>query len=129
MTQINIKKEEESAINAKEMVMQYIEAINRKDFKSVRRYVSDSVSYVGPVNEFHKAETYLKYLEHIHLPRLEIKKIFPDADDVCEFHEVNFDTQYAPLLMCMWFHVDNGKISSIRIVFDPRPFLQEQRAR
>ena len=129
MTQINIEKEKESAINAKELVMQYIEAINRKDFKSVRSYVSDNVSYVGPVNEFHKAETYLKYLEHIDLPRLEIKKIFTDGDDVCEFHEVNFDTQSAPLLVCMWFHVDDGKISSIRIVFDPRPFLREQRTR
>ena len=76
---------------------------------------------------FIKAETYLKYLEHIDLPRLEIKKIFADGDDVCEFHEVNFDTQSPPLLVCMWFHVDDGKISSIRIVFDPRPFLREQR--
>lgn len=54
MTQVNIEKEKESAINAKELVMQYIEAINRKDFKSVRSYVSDNVSYVGPVNELHK---------------------------------------------------------------------------
>jgi hypothetical protein len=128
MTQINIEKEKESSINAKEVVMEYIEAVNRKDFKSARSYVSDSVSYVGSMNKFDKAEPYLKYLEHLDL-YLDIKKVFVDGDDVCEFHEIHLDTQPEPLLVCMWFHVDGGKISSIRIVFDPRPFIQEKRAR
>lgn len=131
MTQINIEKEKESAINAKEVVTKYIEAVNRKDFKSARSYVSDNISYVGPINSFDKAETYLKYLEHLvkNGLRLDVKKVFADDDDVCEFHEVNVDTQPEPLLVCMWFHVDDRKISSIRIVFDPRPFLQEKPAR
>lgn len=96
--------------------------INKKNLRGP----SDLMS---PVNEFHEAEAYLKYLGHIHLPILEIKKTFVYGDDVSEFHEVNFDTQSAPLLVCMWFHVDDGKISSNKIVFDPRPFLREQRAR
>lgn len=131
MIQINIEKERESAINAKEVVMEYIEAVNRNDFKSARSYVSDNISYAGPINSFDKAETYLKYLEHLVMNglRLDVKKVFADGDDVCEFHEVNLDTLPEPLLVCMWFHVDDGKISWIKIVFDPRPFLQEQRAR
>jgi ketosteroid isomerase-like protein len=127
----NLRKVNESVINAKELVMEYLAAVNRKDFKSARSYVSDNVSYVGHtgMGSFDKAEPYLKYLEHLDLPRLEIIKVFADGDDVCEFHEVNVDTLPAPLLVCMWFHVDDGKISSIRIVFDPRPYLQEKRAR
>ena len=123
----NLQQVNESAINAKELVMEYIAAVNRKDFKSARSYVSDNVSYMGPINEFHKAEPYLKYLEHLDI-QLHVKKVFADGDDVCEFHEVNVDTLPAPLLVCMWFHVDDGKISSIRIVFDPRPYLQEKQA-
>lgn len=127
----NVQKVNESVINAKELIMEYLAAVNRKDFKSARSYVSDNVSYVGPtgMGSFDKADPYLKYLEHLDLPRLEIIKVFWDGDDVCEFHEVNVDTLPAPLLVCMWFHVDDGKISSIRIVFDPRPYLQEKRAR
>jgi predicted ester cyclase len=117
----------ESTINAKEVVMEYLEAANRKDWKSARSYVNDNVSYVGPLNSFDKAEPYLKYFEHLDLPKMDIKKVFVDGNDVCEFHEVNVDTQPEPLLVCMWFHVDDGKIGSIRIVFDPRPFLPKGR--
>lgn len=128
MTTINIEKEKESAISAKEVVMEYIAAVNRKDFKSARTYLSDNVFYRGPagMGRFDKAEPYLKYLEHLDL-YLDIKKVFVDGNDVCEFHEpkgkVN-NTQPEPLLVCMWFHVDDAKISSIRIVFDPRPYLR-----
>jgi hypothetical protein len=84
---------------------------------------------VGPtgMGRFDKAEPYLKYLESLDL-YLDVKKVFVDGDDVREFHEINLETQ-PPLLVCMWFHVAGGKISSIRIVFDPRPYLQEKRAR
>jgi limonene-1,2-epoxide hydrolase len=129
----NIQKMKESEINTKELVMEYIAAVNRKDFESARSYLSDNVSYRGPtgMGSFDKAEPYLKYLEHwvVNGLYLDVKKVFVDGNDVCEFHEVNIDTLHAPLLVCMWFHVDDGKINSIRIVFDPRPYLQEKRAR
>jgi hypothetical protein len=83
------------------------------------------------MGSFDKAEPYLKYLEHwvVNGLYLDVKKVFVDDNDVWEFHEVNIDTLHTPLLVCMWFHVDDGKINSIRIVFDPRPYLQEKRAR
>jgi hypothetical protein len=29
--------------------------------------------------------------------------------------------------VCAWFHVgDDGKISSLRVIFDPRPYLQQK---
>ena len=90
------------------------------------------MSYVGPtgMGSFDKAEPYLKYLEHLDLPKSEIKKVFVDGDDVCELHELNFDTLPAPMFVCSWYHVDDvGKITLIRVVFDPRPYLQEQRSR
>jgi ketosteroid isomerase-like protein len=121
----------ESAIKAKEVVMEYLAACDRRDFETARRYLSDNVSYRGPTDmgSFDKAEPYLKYLEHLNLPKLDINKVFADGDDVCEFHEVNFDTLPTPMLVCSWFHVDDGKISSIKVLYDPRPYLQEKRAR
>ena len=113
-------------------MMQFIDALEQKDFKSARSYISDNMSYVGPtgMGSFDKAEPYLKYLEHLDLPKSEIKKVFVDGDDVCELHELNFDTLPAPMFVCSWYHVDDvGKITSIRVVFDPRPYLQEQRSR
>jgi len=39
----NIEKMDESAINAKEFVMEYIQACERRDFKSARSYISDNI--------------------------------------------------------------------------------------
>src|SRR5919198_2379124 len=79
----------ESAKSAKEIVMEYFEAITeRQDFKTARSYLKDNVSYVSPLNSFDRAEPYLQYNSSLHLPKLDIKKIFTDGDDVCLLYEV-----------------------------------------
>ena len=125
------EKVNESVVNAKELVMEFLESCERKDFKSARSYVSDNMSYVGPtgMGSFDKAEPYLKYLEHLDLPKSDINKVFVDGTDVCILHELNFERLPAPMFVCTWYHVEDGKISSIKVVFVPRPYLQEQRSR
>jgi hypothetical protein len=48
--------------NANEIVMQYLQAVENRDFESARKYVSDNISYEGPegLGSFNKAEAYLK---------------------------------------------------------------------
>ncbi len=123
-----MQKNESSVKSAKDIVMEYMQAAERRDFQSARGYVSDNVSYMSPLNSFDRAEPYLKYFEHLELPKLDIKKEFADSNDVCILHELNFGTPPVTSLVCSWFHVDDqGKISSIRVVFDPRPFLPKGR--
>jgi uncharacterized protein YozE (UPF0346 family) len=119
----------ESAKSAKEIVMEYLELITqRQDFKSARSYLKDNVSYVSPLNSFDSAEPYLKYNESLHLPKLDIKKIFTDGDDVCIIHETRLPPRISSTVFTsLWFHVDDGKISSLRALFDPRPFIRPQR--
>jgi hypothetical protein len=42
--------------------MQYVQAVENRDFESARKYVSDNISYEGPegLGSFNKAEAYLK---------------------------------------------------------------------
>jgi hypothetical protein len=108
--------------------MEYLQLITeRQDFKSARSYLKDNVSYVSPLNSFDRAEPYLKYNESLHLPKLDIKKIFTDGDDVCILHETNLAKPPAKVFTSLWFHVDGGKISSLRALFDPRPFIRPER--
>ena len=120
-----MQKNESSAKSAKEIVMEYFQAAERRDFQSARGYLSDNISYVSPLNSFDRAEPYLKYFEHLNqtgtLTKLDIKKVFADSNDVCILHEWNSQ------IVCLWLHVgDDGKISSIRVIFDPRPFVQQK---
>jgi hypothetical protein len=68
-----------------------------------------------------QTEPYLKYNLHLYqtgqLVKFDIKKEFADSNDVCILHEWNSQ------LVCVWYHVDDDrKISSIKVIFDPRPF-------
>ena len=118
----------EHDINPKEIVLEFLEALNRKDFKSARKYVSDTVSYMAPLNSFKGAEPYFKYVEHLNLPKLDIKKVFTEGShDVSVLWEVNYGTPPAPLSVSAWYQVHDGKISSMKLVFDPRPYLQQQK--
>jgi hypothetical protein len=122
------KNESSAKISAKEIVMEYMQAlIERRDFQSARSYISDNISYVSPLNSFDRAEPYLKYNEYLKLPPLDIKKVFVDGQDVCLLYEMNVGTPPVIVFVCGWFHVnDDGKISSLRLAFDPRPFVQQK---
>ena len=118
----------EHDINPKEIVLEFLEALNRKDFKSARNYVSDNVSYIAPLNSFNGVEPYFKYVEHLNLPKLDIKKVFTEGShDVSVLWEVNYSTPPAPLSVSAWYQVHDGKISSMKLIFDPRPYLQQQK--
>jgi hypothetical protein len=61
----------ESAKSAKEIVMEFIEALEQKDFKTVRNYISDSISVLAPgpveLTAFNQAEPFTTYLERTSL--------------------------------------------------------------
>jgi limonene-1,2-epoxide hydrolase len=113
-------------INPKEVVTGFLEALNHKDFKSARNYVSDNVTYMSPVNTLNGAEAYFKYVEHLNLPKLDIKMAFAEGShDVCVLWDINYGTSPAPIFVSAWYQVQDGKISSMRLIFDPRPLLQQ----
>ena len=117
-----MQKNESSVKSAKDIVMEYIQATERQDFQSARGYLSDNMTYVSPLNSFDRAEPYLKYNLHLYqtgqLVKFDIKKEFADSNDVCILHEWNSQ------IVCLWYHVDDdGKISSLKVIFDPRSFL------
>ena len=119
----------ETAKSAKEIVTEFMQAMERKDWKTVRNHISDNISVLapGPAKPitFHQAEAYMYYLEHATGPPPEIKKVIADGNDVCVVYEVILTTP--PVTVCGLFHVnDDGKISSIRYVADIRQLLQKK---
>jgi limonene-1,2-epoxide hydrolase len=124
-----MQKNESSAINAREIVTEYLQALRRKDFKTVRSHISDNISVLAPgpekLTSYDKAEPFMAYLEHGNLPPFDIKKEFADGNDVCLLYEVSY-REPETTFVCAWFHVnDDGKISSQRFVFDPRQLFQQ----
>jgi limonene-1,2-epoxide hydrolase len=122
----------ETAKSAKEIVTEFMQAMERKDWKTVRSHISDNISVLAPgpfkPNTFHQAEAYMYYLEHATGPPPEIKKVIADGNDVCVTFEITYREPPPPLttFVCGLFYVnDDGKIGSIRVVLDPRELFQK----
>lgn len=108
-------------MDAKEIVSGFVDAINREDFTAARQYASDDLSFVGVLGTRNGAETYFEDMQRIRL-KFDIKKQFVDGDDVCLLYDVTMAG--VSVYGCGWYHVSDGKIRSIRVVFDPRPVIE-----
>jgi limonene-1,2-epoxide hydrolase len=120
-----------SAKSAKEIVISFLESLNNGDLKSARSCVSDDFSFTLPqgLPSFYSAETYFKAVKQTRQARqaqyiFNIKKIFTDGNDVSVFNDVIAGP--VTLFACGWYHVEDQKIRYLKLVYDPRPLLQER---
>jgi hypothetical protein len=104
----------------KEVVLELGKALNDESFQIARRYVSDDMKYVGPFGSRDGAEAYLQEIERLRL-KFDIQKIFADDENVCVLYDITVSG--ITLFACGWFQVNAGRVSSLRVTFDPRPLL------
>jgi len=114
-------------LSAREVVMAYIKAMDNRDYAAARNYLGDSLLVKGPAGEgFRSPDEFLKMMEQ-QFGKYDIKKVFVEGDDVCLLYD--FATQAVTTFFCSWYQVKDGKIISIRTVFDPRVFAAAQEKR
>ena len=106
---------------AEQVVMACVEAINKEDFQTARRYVSDDMSFVGVLGSRQGASAYFNDMERLRL-KYEVQKVFVDGQDVCLLYDLNISDKI--VFGCGWYQVEEGKIRSLRVVFDPRPIIE-----
>ena len=104
----------------KEVVLGLGKALNDESFQIARRYVSDDMKYAGPFGSRDGAEAYLQEIERLRL-KFDIQKIFADDKNVCVLYDITVSG--ITLFACGWFQVNAGRVSSLRVTFDPRPLL------
>jgi len=101
----------------------FFDAWTGKDFQRARGLLHDDVSFEGPIDSFSDADSYLASLRQLSgiVTGAEKRKVFVDGDDVC----VIYDLKTAPVSSSRtWYHsqVRDGKIASVSVIFDARPF-------
>ena len=109
------------ANHTKDTVLNFIKALNEEDMDDARKYINEDLSFVGVLGSRSGAETYLSDMARIKI-KYSIEKIFVDGDDVCVL--CDYIMGGVTVFGCGWYHLINGKISSIRAIFDPRPVLE-----
>jgi SnoaL-like domain len=109
-----------SGSDAKQVVLEFGDAINAEDYQLARKYVTEDLKHTFPFGTHDTADAYFQQLELVR-PKFDIHKTFVDGNDVC----VLYYTTVAGVTMFAsgWFKVEDGKVSSFTVVFDPRSLL------
>ena len=106
---------------AREVVLSCIKAINEEDFREARRYTSEGMTFEGVLGSRFGADAYFHDMERMKL-KYDIQKVFSEGDDVCLLY--NLQISGKTIYGCGLYEVRNGRITSLKVVFDPRPLLE-----
>jgi hypothetical protein len=101
-------------------VLTFLDALNKEDFQEARKHCTEEMNFVGVMGSRDGREAYFRDMEKMKL-KYDIRKIFSDGNDVCVLYEINMSGHL--IFSCGWYQLIDGKINSIRVVFDPRPLL------
>ena len=113
----------DTANAAREVVLSCIKAINEEDFREARHYVSEGMKFDGVLGSRFGAEAYFHDMERMRL-KYDIQKVFSENDDVCVLYNLHISGK--TIYGCGLYEVRHGRITSLKVVFDPRPLLEER---
>jgi ketosteroid isomerase-like protein len=108
----------------RETARTYFAAWNAQDFDRLADVLADDVDFAGPMGTVHGAEQALGGLRGVRgtVDEVAVIKIWTDGPDAITWFEFRREGQ-DPVPTVNWSHVEDGRITRIRVAFDPRPFI------
>jgi limonene-1,2-epoxide hydrolase len=108
----------------------YFDAWRSRDFDRFRTILADDVSFRGVLGSAEGADECVAGLrgmaERI-MTDIDIKVMAVDGSDVLTWFDLHTRTT-DPIPTVNWSHGENGRITRIRVTFDPRPLFAEPRS-
>jgi ketosteroid isomerase-like protein len=110
--------------DAKTLATTYFAAWKDKDFGKLRSVLADDVTFSGPMSTADGVEECVRGMEGMakNMDDIVIHAVVADGPDVITWYDLHMK-DVESLSTANWSHVGDGKISSIRATFDPRPML------
>ena len=111
------------ADDARSVVERYFNAWKQNDFDTMRSVLHDKLDFSGPIDHFDNADAYQQSVQGLSQVKtdLVVHKTFVDDADVLTWYDLH-TTIGEPAPVADWSHVEDGKITTVRVVFDARPF-------
>lgn len=113
-------------IAATGIVRQYGNAVAAGDFRAARALLADNLRFEGPIDQFERADDYIKAISRLHaiVKGIEPKATVADGEHVAVFYVLQTVVTNAPV--AEWYTVRDGKIVHLRAYFDARPFAAQR---
>lgn len=112
---------------ARDVADTYFEAWQAGDFERLRSILADDVTFEGPLGTAGSAEECIAGLRRMSefTTAIVVHKTFVDGPDVLTWFDLH-TAKTGPMPTVNWRHVEEGKITRIRVTFDPRPLTSGQ---
>ena len=109
-------------------VTTYVKAWTSGDFDTARSTLHDDVTFVGPLGTADGIDECMEGLQGLKqiVESADQRRLIVDGDDVCLIYDLVTNTPAGTVPTAGWFQVRDGRITSIRVFFDPRPLTQHQ---
>jgi len=104
-------------------VKSFLKALNDEDFGTARTFLNDDVKFIGVMGTRDGADTYIGDMAKMKF-KYNILKVFEDGNDVSVFYDI--DMGGPTIFSSGWYQLSNGKISVMKVLFDPRPLLEKK---
>jgi hypothetical protein len=100
----------------------YFDNWRANDFDALAALLADDVTFAGPLGRADNAEECRKGIEGLSQIKTDIvvHKMLSDGTDVMTWFDLHTSVA-PPIPVVNWTHVENGRITRIRVTFDPRP--------
>jgi ketosteroid isomerase-like protein len=107
--------------DARSVAATYFRAWQERDFVTLRRILADDVTFQGPLATLDNADDCVKGLQGMAeiLDDVAVQHVFVDGPDVLTWFDLH-TTVAPPAPTANWQHVEDGRITAIRVAFDPR---------
>jgi ketosteroid isomerase-like protein len=107
--------------DARTVAATYFRAWTGRDFATLRGILADDVRFRGPLATLDNADDCVKGLQGMAeiLDDVVVHHVFVDGPDVLTWFDLH-TTGAPPVPTANWQHVENGRITRIRVAFDPR---------
>jgi hypothetical protein len=113
-------------INLKNIANSYFKSWKAHDFDNIRSILSDDITFIGALGEAHGIDECMNGLQALTsiMADIVIHHMWIDEFDVITWYDLYTTKTSKPLPVANWMHVENDKITKIRVTFDPRPLLE-----
>jgi len=110
--------------NAHDVVDQYFTALRTKDFTAMRGLLHEDVIFKGPLGTTNGADEYIESLKRVTATMKSVQRqaLFGEGEDVCQIYDLTLTAPAATLPVAQWLKVRDGRIASVRLFFDARPY-------
>lgn len=101
---------------------QFIQYLNEENFDKAESCLDPGFKFIGVLGKREGASVYITDMKQMKF-KYKILKAFTSGEDVCFWYTIDMGEKEVEA--SGWYQIKDGKIHTLKVLFDPRPLLKE----